>query len=167
VEPITFRVKAGKTVLVGGLARVELLEPSRPFFFTFFVANEIKLHPTDAERVDDILKEHVGKMLTPPLALERMEQLGEFETHIIDIEGTGWREAAADITLTGLGWVAVTGVGMAKVKITVPKGIGVMLRPPLMPMDVQDSTAKYTGGRAVRKTAKTKHGKSRKGVGRN
>ena len=60
MEPITFRIKAGKTVLVGGLARVELMEPSKPFFFTFFIANEIKVHPSSADRVDDLLREHVG-----------------------------------------------------------------------------------------------------------
>lgn len=169
MEPLTFRIQPGKAVLVGGLARIELLEPSKPFFFTFFVANDIKLHPTDAERVDELLQEHAGVMLTPPLAPgpERMEQLGEFENHIVEIDGMGWKEAAADITLTGLGWVSVTGAGTARVKISVPKGIGVMLRPPLMPFDIEDSTARYTGGRAVRRTTKNKHGKGRKGVGRN
>jgi hypothetical protein len=95
-----------------------------------------------------------------------MEQIGEFEDHVIDIQGSGWKEAAADISLTGLGWIAVTGAGMAKVKISVPKGIGVSVRPPLMPMDIWETTAKYTGGRAVRKSTKTAGGKRRKGVGR-
>ena len=168
MEPISFLIKPGKAVLVGGLARVELLEPSRPFFFTFFVANDIKLHPTDSNRMEAMLQEHVGTMLTPPLApaAERMRQLGEFESHVVTVEGNGWSEASADITLTGLGWVAVTGAGTATVRISVPRGIGVTLRPPLMPFDLQDSTARYTGGRSVRRTTRTKHGKSRKGVGR-
>mmetsp|Transcript_32094 Transcript_32094/g.32362 ORF Transcript_32094/g.32362 Transcript_32094/m.32362 type:complete len:91 (+) Transcript_32094:1173-1445(+) len=89
------------------------------------------------------------------------------ESHTVTIDGAGWKEAAADITLRGLGWVAVTGSGMAKVKITVPKGIGVSVRPPLMPYDVWDVAARYTGGRAVRKQGKTRGGKYRKGVGRN
>jgi 30S ribosome assembly GTPase len=167
VEPITFRVAAGKCVLVGGLARIELVD-SKPFFFTFFVANDIKLHPTDASRADDFVRNHAGGMLTPPLAPgpERLEQLGEFEEHVIDIQGRGWQEAAADITLTGLGWVAVTGAGTAKVRVSVPKGIGVVVRPPLMPFDVWEATAKYTGGRAVRKSTRSASGKRRKGVGR-
>lgn len=164
VEPVTFRIEAGKVVLVGGLVKIELMEPSKPFFFTFFAANEIKIHPTKADRVEELLSEHVGTMLTPPLppGPERMQQLGVFEDHIVEIEGQGWKEAAADITLTGLGWVSVTGVGVAQVRISVPKGIGVMLRPPLMPFDIQDSTARYTGGRAVRRNTKGK-----RGVGRN
>jgi hypothetical protein len=96
-----------------------------------------------------------------------MAQLAELDTHIIDIEGAGWKEAAADISLTGLGWVAVTGAGSVKVKISVPKGIGISVRPPLMPFDMWEVAAKYTGSRAVRKSGKTKTGKRRKGVGRN
>lgn len=168
MEPITFRVSSGKAVLVGGLAKVELIGDCKPFLFTFFVANGIKLHPTDSSRADEFIQKHAGEMLVPPLGgPERLAQLGEFETHVIDVEGSGWKEAAADITLTGLGWVAVTGAGTATVKISVPKGVGVSLRPPLMPFDIWDSTARYTGSRAVRKSTKTKYGKKRSGVGRN
>lgn len=168
VEPITFRVAAGKCVLVGGLAKIEVIGDSKPFLFTFFVANDIKLHPTDSSKADDYIAKHVGNELTPPLepGAERLSQLGEFESHEVDIEGAGWKEAAADITLRGLGWVAVTGSGSAKVKISVPKGIGVSVRPPLMPYDIWEVTAKYTGSRAVRKSGKTLTGKRRKGVGR-
>jgi len=169
VEPVTFRVPSGKCVLVGGLAKIELIGDSKPFLFTFFVANEIKLHPTDSSKADDFTATHVGKMLKPPLehGVERMKEIGEFEYHEIDIQGDGWKQAAADITLRGLGWVAVTGAGTAKVRIGIPKGIGVSVRPPLMPFDVWEATAKYTGGRAVRKSSKSRSGKRRKGVGRN
>ncbi|KAL3920152.1 MAG: hypothetical protein SGILL_003408, partial [Bacillariaceae sp.] len=169
VEPITFRVAAGKCVLVGGLAKIEVVGDSRPFLFTFFVANDIKLHPTDSSRADEFRQKHSGGLLTPPLepGAERLEEIGEFESHVVEIDGAGWREAAADITLTGLGWVAVTGAGTAKVKISVPKGIGISIRPPLMPFDIWEVAAKYTGGKAVRKTTKSKTGKRRRGVGRN
>lgn len=170
VEPITFRVESGKCVLVGGLAKIEVIGDTKPFLFTFFVANEVKLHPTNSDKSEDFIKKHAGTMLTPPFepGEERMEQIGEFESHIFDIEGSGWKEAAADITLTGLGWVAVTGAGTAKIKLSVPKGIGVTVRPPLMPFDVWEVASKYTGGRATRKVGKKrKSGKRRGGVGRN
>jgi len=164
---VTFRVASGKCVLIGGLARIEVIgEDTKPFLFTFFVSNDIKLHPTDSSKADEFVKAHVGTMLTPPLSLERMEQIGEFEHHDVEIEGAGWKEAAADISLRGLGWVSVTGAGTAKVRISVPKGIGFAVRPPLMPFDVWESTAKYTGGRAVRNSTVTKSGKRNKGVGR-
>ena len=159
---------AGKCLLVGGLAKIEVIGDSKPFLFTVFVSNEIKLHLTDSSRADDYIAKHIGSELTPPLepGPERLSQLGEFESHEVDIEGAGWKEAAADITLRGLGWVAVTGPGTAKVKISVPKGIVVSVRPPLMPYDIWEVAAKYTGSRAVRKSSKTKTGKRRKGVGR-
>lgn len=203
VEPITFRIASGKCCLVGGLAKIEVVGDCKPFLFTFFVANDIKLHMTDSTRAEEFTAKHVGKMLTPPLepGPERMEEIGEFEYHEIDIKGEGWKQAAADITLRGLGWVAVTGAGVAKLRIGVPKGIGLTVRPPLMPFDVWEgksmsnqyvgvssfsilshskaaiasfsiqqtniATAKYTGGRSVRKSGKSRSGKRRKGVGRN
>jgi ribosome biogenesis GTPase A len=51
INAVTLRVQEGKCVLLGGLATIELLE-GRPFFFTFFVSNEVKLHPTDATRAE-------------------------------------------------------------------------------------------------------------------
>jgi len=169
VEPITFRIASGKCALVGGLAKIELIGDSKPFLFTFFVANEIKLHLTDSAKADEFTKKHAGKFLTPPLepGPERIEEIGEFEYHDIEIKGDGWKQAAADITLRGLGWVGVTGAGTAHVRIGVPKGIGITVRPPLMPFDVWEATAKYTGGRAVRKSGKSRSGKRRRGVGRN
>lgn len=169
VEPITFRIASGKCCLVGGLAKVELIGDCKPFLFTFFVANEIKLHMTDSTRADEFTANHVGTLLTPPLepGPERMDEIGGFEYHEIDIQGAGWKQAAADITLRGLGWVAVTGAGVAKVRVGVPRGIGITVRPPLMPFDVWEATAKYTGGRAVRKSGKSRSGKRRSGVGRN
>lgn len=146
----------GKCVLIGGLARIEVVD-SRPFLFTFFVANEIKLHPTSAAKADEFVEKHTGGMLTPPL--EGNRSFTEWDEHVVEIQGTGWKEASADIALTGLGWVAVTGPGTAKIKITVPKGVGVAVRPPLMPFDVWDVASKYTGGKATRKGRK-------KGVGR-
>lgn len=169
VEPITFRVSSGKCVLVGGLAKIEVIGDSKPFLFTFFVANDIKLHPTDSSRADDFIANHAGGLLTPPLGPgpERMAEMGEFDSHIIDIDGAGWKEAAADIALSGIGWVAVTGAGNVQVKISVPKGIGISIRPPLMPFDIWEVAAKYTGSKAVRKSTKSKTGKRRQGVGRN
>ena len=168
VEPITFRLEAGKCVMVGGLARVELVGDCKPFMFTFYVANTIKLHVTKSEKADDLLLTHAGTFLTPPLppGPERMKEIGEFEDHVVDIEGRGWKEAGADISLTGLGWVAVTGAGSAKVKISVPQGIGVLVRPPLMPFDIWEVASRYTGARSVRKSSRSKSGKRRKGVGR-
>jgi hypothetical protein len=61
---------------------------------------------------------------------------------------------------------SVTGVGMAKLRVSVPKGIGISVHPPIMPFDVWESTARFTGGRAVRKSRRSATGKRRGGAGR-
>lgn len=166
VEPITFRVGSGKCVLIGGLARIEVIGDTKPFLFTFFVSNEIKLHPTSVEKADIFVHNHIGKLLTPPVEVEHERIIEKLVYHEVIINGTGWKEAAADISLRGIGWVAVTGAGIAKVRIGVPEGIGFAVRPPLMPFDVWEATAKYTGGRATRRISKSKNGKRKRGVGR-
>jgi hypothetical protein len=62
--------------------------------------------------------------------------------------------------------MAVTGAGLVRLRVTVPKGVGISVRPPIMPFDVWESTARFTGGRAVRKSGRSVTGKRRSGVGR-
>ena len=54
--------------------------------------------------------------------------------------------------IEGLGWVAVTGSGHCRVRVTVPTGTNVGLRPSLMPFEAAHSTAKFTGGRISKKS---------------
>jgi len=153
VQPVTFRVAPGKCVLIGGgLATIEILPPSKPFLFTFYISNEVKLHPTDSAKMNETIQKQVGKLLVPPLDPNRLNAIiGENNLDQTDliIEGCGWKEASADVAIRGLGWIAITGAGKARVRVGVPHGIGVSVRPPMMPYDIWDNAAKYTGGKAV------------------
>ncbi len=153
-------------MLIGGLAQIEVIEDSKPFLLTFFVSNDVRLHPTDSSKAKEFREKHAGALLTPPLSADRIDEIGEMESHTVEIEGMGWKNAAADIAIRGLGWVSVTGAGPAKLRVSVPKGIGISVRPPIMPFDVWESTARFTGGRAVRKSGRSVTGKRRSGVGR-
>eukprot|EP01042_Synura_sphagnicola_P001100 gene1100-1238_t len=150
INAVTIRLEEGKCVLIGGLARVELAK-GLPFFFTFFVSNEIRLHPTDAARADEFIKKHTGKLVFPPDTFERVEELGPYETIEFEIQGEGWLKSRQDIVISGLGWLSVTGSGQCKVRVTVPSGTSVAVRPSLMPYEAQHNTAKFTGGRLVKK----------------
>lgn len=154
INAVTLRVQEGKCVLLGGLATIELLE-GRPFFFTFFVSNEVKLHPTDATKAAAFIERNAGSpLLTPPSTLERVKDIGPFVSHEFNIQGDGWRKSAQDIVIAGLGWVAVTGVGTVKIKVTVPEGASVGLRPPLLPFESSHSTGKFTGGKILKRSKK-------------
>mmetsp|Transcript_20230 Transcript_20230/g.42399 ORF Transcript_20230/g.42399 Transcript_20230/m.42399 type:complete len:698 (-) Transcript_20230:3-2096(-) len=160
VEAKTFRVEPGGCVMLGGLARVDVHPDCKPFLLTFFVGNEVSLHPTKTEKSEQLLERQLGKMLTPPLIeednadmrMERLEKLGGSEEYIYTIHGKGWKEAAADLTIRGLGWFSVTGAGDAKIKVTVPKGTDVTMRADsLMPRDVWQNTGKFTGHKMIKK----------------
>ena len=145
INRITHRLREGKVVLIGGYSRVELME-GKPFFFTFFVSNEMKLHPTDRTRSDEIITKHIGSMLFPPHSTERIEEIGPLEDHYFEISGDSWTKGTA-----GLGWVCITGPGLAKVKVSAPKGVSVTIRKPLLPYEAWQSTASFSGGRWLQK----------------
>ena len=180
IDTVTLRVSQGKCILMGGLARIELLE-GLPFFFTFFVSNEIKLHPTASDKVDEFLTKHVGSLVFPPISNERLQQLGTlsrsltftclltyllakgpFQSHVIDVKGEGWRKSSIDIVIAGLGWVSITGSGECRVKVTVPSGTSVSTREALLPYEVAGSTASFTGGRIDKKAKKSSSGGGRR-----
>ena len=183
INAVTLRVSEGKCVLIGGLAVIELTEvrsarcnqsnrdkfpfvlylislctslctQGRPFFFTFFVSNEVKLHPTDSSKAAEFVAKHVGTLLTPPSSPERLAEIGQQESFLLDITGEDWNTATTDIVIAGLGWVSVTGPGTCTVKVTVPKGISVVTRPALLPYEAKHSTASFTGGRIEKKSRK-------------
>lgn len=122
------------------------------FFCTVFVADGVKIQPTDVTKhdLDEFVRTHVGDLLTPPMEPERLLDIGELETHRFTIEGVGWTDAACDIVLSGLGWVSFTGSGMLTFKVSVPKGVMVLKREALIPqLPIKSTSMKYTGGRLV------------------
>ncbi|GMH92922.1 hypothetical protein TL16_g12489 [Triparma laevis f. inornata] len=123
VEPVTYRVEPGGSLMIGGVGRIDLHEDCKSFLITVFVSNEVKVHPCKTEKAEELLEKHFGGMLSPPVCEEgnRGERLNElreggWEDHVFRIDGKGWKEAAADVTLLGLGWFSITGSGEAKVR---------------------------------------------------
>lgn len=112
LKPVTIRVQEGKSILLGGLGSIELLE-GKPFFFTFFVSNGVKLHHTSIDRVDSLRGDrYKAELLSPPFSSERIKELGELKNYEFDIMGAGWQRASTDLCLPGLGWVSFTGSGI-------------------------------------------------------
>eukprot|EP00607_Mallomonas_marina_P009597 CAMPEP_0182420974 /NCGR_PEP_ID=MMETSP1167-20130531/6111_1 /TAXON_ID=2988 /ORGANISM="Mallomonas Sp, Strain CCMP3275" /LENGTH=269 /DNA_ID=CAMNT_0024597601 /DNA_START=627 /DNA_END=1436 /DNA_ORIENTATION=- len=153
INAITLRVVEGKCVLMGGIARIELTE-GRPVFLTFYISNEVKLHPTDSEKAEEFLLKHAGQLISPPSSVERLKEIGPTESHSFTIEGDSWKKAANDIFIAGLGWIAVTGPGRFVLTLTVPHGTSVGVRESLMPYDAKHTTAKFTGGRLSKKSSR-------------
>ena len=158
-QHVTLRVAEGKSVLLGGIARLHM-RAGRPFFFTFYLANAVAIHPTDTSKVDEMLQKHVGGLLAPPASYERLAELGAFEEHTFQIEGRGWDEAAVDLVLPGLGWIAVTGAGACTVDIALPTPTRAIVREPLISSEggkgVRKSVVKFSGSKLRDKRGNTK-----------
>ncbi len=149
INHVTLRLKEGKSVLLGGLVRLDMVE-GRPFLFTFYVSNDVKLHQTSTDRADEFLDKHIGELVFPPYTPERRAELGAWVPRDFEIEGTGWKTSAIDIVISGLGWISVTGALGCKVRVMAPEAVGVRLRSPLMPYETWATTAKWTGLRAIK-----------------
>jgi ribosome biogenesis GTPase A len=183
--PVTFRVEPGSSLLIGGVARVDNAhdpaEKNKAFMVTVWVGGEMYVHATKTEKAEDVLRKHVGRMITPPLVeyasdaereadvenikgQERLAALGPFKDHRFEIEGKGWLESAADISLRGLGWVSITGCGTSQINVRVPESVGVDVRPPLMPFDNWEYTGKFTGGRVMSRQKQKKGQRGGMGV---
>lgn len=59
------------------------------------------------------------------------------------------------MVIPGLGWVTITGPGVAKIKVLAPEGTEVTLRPPLLPFEAKHTTAKFTGGKISKRSTKS------------
>jgi len=141
IKPITLRVGPAQCVLVGaGLAQVEVLE-GRTILLTFFVAPPVTLHLCKAERVPELVERHSGGLLSPPFDAERGKQLlADTQSYEFEVVAEG-REmpAAVDLTIGGLGWIAVGGYGACRIRLTVPRGVQVRKRPPLLPYESENA----------------------------
>jgi len=155
INPITLRMTEGKTVLIGGLAKVEMLE-GMPFFVTFFVSNEIKLHPTSSEKANDEewMAKHCGDLISPPSSAERLAELGPMKSEEFEVRGDSWRSAATDLVISGLGWISITGTGPCRIRVTAPHGTSMNQREALLPYEASHSTAKFTGGKILKRSRK-------------
>ncbi|GJD08009.1 Uncharacterized protein YqeH [Galdieria sulphuraria] len=147
VRVVSFRLMEGKCIHFGGLARLEMLQ-GKPFFFTVFMSNEVKVHPSTTAKAEELLETHVGGLLQPPISWRKYKELGNFKAKEFEVDGVGWLQSSHDIVISGLGWVAVTGCGRLKVRVVAPKGVGVFLREPIAPFEVLKGVSKYTGYKA-------------------
>ena len=93
MRQVSLRVSEGKSVLLGGLARLHMRE-GLPFILSFYLANAVSIHPTDTAKVEAVLERHTGGLLSPPSSLERLREWGPFAEQSFTVHGRGWDESA-------------------------------------------------------------------------
>eukprot|EP00494_Astrolonche_serrata_P005100 UN05116 len=86
LRPRTFRVKAGQSVHIGGLTRLDVLEASvQTIYVTVWASANISLHLGKTENAEELRAKHVGIRLQPPVAAERATELGQWTERRIDV----------------------------------------------------------------------------------
>ena len=53
IKPVTYRLEEARSLLLGAIARIDMIA-GRPFFFSSFVSTAVSIHITDTEKVCNI-----------------------------------------------------------------------------------------------------------------
>lgn len=136
--PRTFVLKPSMSLFVGGLARVDFLEGGTSCWFSVLVSARLPVHVTSLDKADAIYRKHAGHALlgVPSGGSDRMSSFPPLVPQEVQLEGRGPLEAAADLTLSSIGWVAVTAASGQRVALRLhgPEGALYGMRaPPLLP----------------------------------
>ncbi|XP_077253726.1 GTP-binding protein BRASSINAZOLE INSENSITIVE PALE GREEN 2, chloroplastic-like [Tasmannia lanceolata] len=133
LQPRTYRMKAGQTVHVGSLVRLDLVQASvQTIYVTIYASPNVSLHLGKVENADEILRKHAGIRLQPPIGEERASELGEWKQREFKVSGISWEVNSVDITVAGLGWFSFGLKGEATLTLWSYEGVEITVREPLV-----------------------------------
>lgn len=139
ITPLTFILPPGKSLLLGGLARLDYINGPDTAYFTVFASSYLQrhIHCTSTSHVPDLMASHHGiELLTPPFGgKERMTSFPCLHGPLLQLTGQGYQKHCKDLMLAGIGFVSVAApIGaQLEIKANVPNGVGVALRASLDP----------------------------------
>ncbi|KAL4422880.1 hypothetical protein ABPG75_009077 [Micractinium tetrahymenae] len=135
LKPRTFRIGAGQTVMIGGLARVDVVGcPGATLYLSVFVSDEIGCHLGKTEGADARYQLHAGSRLAPPLGgAERMASFPALQPTEVEVAGDSWKASSVDVAIAGLGWVGVGVGGTAELRVWAPPGVAITTHDALVP----------------------------------
>ncbi|XP_022884558.1 GTP-binding protein BRASSINAZOLE INSENSITIVE PALE GREEN 2, chloroplastic isoform X1 [Olea europaea var. sylvestris] len=134
LKPRTYRVKAGHSVHIGGLMRLDIEESSvDSIYVTVWASALLPLHMGKTENACKMLEDHFGRQLQPPLGEGRVEELGKWVKKEVSVSGSWWDSSCVDIAVAGLGWFAIGLKGEARLGVWTYDGVDVVVRNALLP----------------------------------
>ncbi|KAG9156602.1 hypothetical protein Leryth_006589 [Lithospermum erythrorhizon] len=108
LKPRTYRIKAGYSIHIGGLVRLDLEELSvDSAYITVWASPFLPLHMGKTEHVSTMIEDHFGRQLQPPIGEERVHELGCWVKKECRVTGHWWDYSSEDIAIAGLGWFAI------------------------------------------------------------
>lgn len=133
LKPRTYRMKAGQTVNVGGLMRLDLSQASvQTIYVSIWASPNVSLHMGKTENANDTWSKHAGVRLQPPISADRVSELGEWKATEVKVSGTSWDVNSIDIAAAGFCWFSLGLKGEATLTLWTFNGVEVTLREPLV-----------------------------------
>lgn len=134
LKPRTYRIKAGHSVHIGGLVRLDIEELSvDSLYVTVWASHLLPLHMGKTENSCTMIEEHFGRQLQPPIGEERIEKLGKWVKKEFCVSGNWWDSSSTDIAASGVGWFAIGLRGDARLGVWTYDGVEVIVRNALLP----------------------------------
>ncbi|EOX94831.1 hypothetical protein QUC31_004711 [Theobroma cacao] len=138
LKPRTYRIKAGHTVHIAGLMRLDIEESSvESLYVTVWASPYLPLHMGRTENAHRMLEDHFGRQLQPPIGEERVEELGSWVRKEFHVSGHSWDSSSVDLAAAGIGWFAIGLNGEAVLGVWTYDGVDVVLRNALIPHRAQ------------------------------
>ncbi|CAA6666155.1 unnamed protein product [Spirodela intermedia] len=134
LRPRTYRIKAGHSVHIAGLMRLDVEEISvDTIYVTVWASPLLPLHMGKMDSACSMLEKHFGRQLQPPIGEDRVGHLGKWARREFRVSGNSWDVSSVDIAAAGLGWFAIGLKGEAVLGAWTYEGVDVVLRSSLIP----------------------------------
>ncbi|KAK8399310.1 hypothetical protein O3P69_003431 [Scylla paramamosain] len=142
LRPETFCLQSGYSLLLAGLARLDLLYSSASVRFTVFRSSALPLTICKTVDAASIYRQYLGFPIlgVPCEGKERLKSWPALQPVNLRIQGHRRHESCVDVVLSSAGWVSLTSLKedqIIELRAWSPGGRGIHLRdPPLLPRAV-------------------------------
>ncbi|KAG4973668.1 hypothetical protein JHK87_030489 [Glycine soja] len=134
LKPRTYRIKAGHSIHIAGLVRLDIEEtPLDSIYVTVWASPYLPLHMSKIENACKMFQDHFGCQLQPPIGEKRVQELGNWVRREFHVSGNSWESSSVDIAVAGLGWFAFGLKGDAVLGVWTYEGVDAVLRNALIP----------------------------------
>ncbi|XP_051187328.1 GTP-binding protein BRASSINAZOLE INSENSITIVE PALE GREEN 2, chloroplastic [Lolium perenne] len=133
MRPRTYRLKAGQSIHMGGLARLDIEDLTvGSIYVTVWASPLLPLHMGKTENAASMMKDHFGLQLQPPIGEKRVSELGKWVRKLFKVSGDNWDKNTMDIAISGLGWYGISLKGEAVLGLWTYDGVDVVPRSSLV-----------------------------------